>query len=58
MSISDVFKGQSGVSLTGRLEAGLVVREDRVLCSPLNEICYVKGVLVEQLDGQTGRADF
>jgi len=56
MSISDVFKGQSGVSLTGRLEAGLVVREDRVLCSPLNEICYVKGVLVEQLDGQTGYA--
>lgn len=55
MSVSDVFKGQSGVSLAGRVEAGLVVKEDRVLCSPLNELCTVKGVLVEQLDGQTGK---
>jgi len=38
MSISDVYRGQSGLSLAGRVESGFVVREDRVLCSPLNEV--------------------
>lgn len=56
MSISDVFKGQSGLSVCGRVEAGFVMKEDRILCSPLNQICNVKAVLVEQLDGQSGYA--
>ena len=55
MSISDVFKGlATGFSVAGRVEAGFVMREDRVLCSPLNQICSVRGVLVEQADSQTG----
>jgi len=56
MSISDVFKGQSGLSVNGRVEAGFVMKDDRVLCLPLNQICSVKAVLVEQIHGQTGYA--
>jgi translation elongation factor EF-1alpha len=55
MSISDVFKSlATGFSVAGRVEAGFVMREDRVLCQPLNQLCTVKGVLVEQADSQTG----
>jgi selenocysteine-specific translation elongation factor len=55
MSISDVFKGQAtGFSVCGRVESGCIMREDRVLCSPLNQICSVRGVLVDQGDSQTG----
>ena len=38
MSISDVFKGQSGLSVNGRVEAGFVMKDDRVLCLPLNQV--------------------
>jgi len=56
MSISDVFKGQSGVSVAGRVESGCVLKEDRLLCTPINEVCVVKNVLIEQMDGQVGFA--
>ena len=38
MSVSDVFKGQSGVSVIGRVESGCIIKEDRLLCSPINEV--------------------
>jgi len=57
MSISDVFKGQSsGISVVGRVESGSVMKEDRLLATPTNDICQVKSVLVEQMDGQIGYA--
>jgi elongation factor 1 alpha-like protein len=57
MSISDIFKGQSaGVSVVGRVESGCVLKEDRLLCTPINEVCVVKSVLVEQMDGHMGYA--
>ena len=56
MSISDVFKGQSsGISVVGRVESGSVMKEDRLLATPTNDICQVKSVLVEQMDGQIGK---
>jgi len=56
MSVSDVFKGQSGVSVVGRVESGCIIKEDKLLCSPINEVCVAKTVLVEGLDGQIGYA--
>jgi len=58
LSVSDIFRAQSGsgFSAAGRVEAGVVMKDDRVLISPLNEICTVKSVLVEQMDSLTGFA--
>merc|ERR1719186_431908 len=58
MSVSDIFRAQSGsgFSVAGRVEGGVVMKDDRVLISPLNEVCTVKSVLVEQMDGLTGFA--
>merc|ERR1719186_1453785 len=58
LSVSDIFRAQSGsgFSVAGRVEAGVVMKDDRVLISPLNEVCTVKSVLVEQMDGLTGFA--
>eukprot|EP00092_Neocalanus_flemingeri_P029016 GFUD01031501.1.p1 GENE.GFUD01031501.1~~GFUD01031501.1.p1 ORF type:complete len:732 (+),score=222.72 GFUD01031501.1:75-2270(+) len=58
LSISDIFRAQSGsgFSVAGRVEAGVVMKDDRVLISPLNEVCTVKSVLVEQVDSLTGFA--
>jgi len=57
LSISDIFKGQSaGFSVTGRVESGFVTKDDKVLISPLNEVCSVKNVLVDQVPGWTGFA--
>eukprot|EP00090_Calanus_glacialis_P037688 TRINITY_DN6513_c0_g1_i1.p1 TRINITY_DN6513_c0_g1~~TRINITY_DN6513_c0_g1_i1.p1 ORF type:complete len:727 (-),score=240.56 TRINITY_DN6513_c0_g1_i1:146-2326(-) len=58
LSVSDIFRAQSGsgFSVAGRVEAGVVMKDDRVLISPLNEICTVKSVLVEQMDSLTGFA--
>ena len=43
-------------SVAGRVEAGLVMKDDRLLVSPLSELCTVKSVLVEGTDGQTAFA--
>jgi len=58
MSVSDIFRAQSGsgFSAAGRVEAGVVMKDDKVLISPLNEICTVKSVVVEQVDSLTGFA--
>jgi len=57
LSISDIFKGQSsGFSVTGRVESGYVTKDDKVLISPLNEVCIVKNVLVDQVAGWAGFA--
>lgn len=57
LSVADIFKSQAaGFSVTGRVEAGFVTNNDRVLISPLNEICTVKSVLVDQVAGWTGFA--
>jgi len=58
MSLSDIFRAQSGsgFSVSGRVEAGVVMKDDKVLISPLNEVCTVKSVLVEQVDSLTGFA--
>lgn len=46
LAISDIFRAQtgSGWSVAGRVEAGLVMKEDKVMVSPLLEVCTVKNV--------------
>lgn len=46
LAISDVFRAQtgSGFSVAGRVEAGVVMKDDKVLLCPLNEIGTVKSV--------------
>ena len=46
LAISDIFRAQtgSGWSVAGRVEAGLVMKEDRLMVSPLLELCTVKSV--------------
>lgn len=46
LAISDIFRAQtgSGWSVAGRVEAGLVMKEDKVMVSPLLEVCTVKSV--------------
>lgn len=46
LSISDIFRAQSGSgwSVAGRVEAGLVMKEDRLMVSPLLEVATVKSV--------------
>lgn len=57
LSIADIYKGQAaGFSVAGRLESGFLTMGDKVLISPLNEICTVKSVLVDQVAGWTGFA--
>ena len=53
LAISDIFRAQtgSGFSVSGRVEAGVVMKDDKVLVSPLNEIGTVKSV-----DGEHGFA--
>lgn len=56
MSISDVFKPQSsGFCVAGRIEAGFVLKDDKVLLMPLAETAVVKSVLVEDA-ASTGSA--
>ncbi len=46
LSISDIFKAQatSGLTIAGRVEAGYVQKDDKVLILPLNEIVTVRSV--------------
>lgn len=46
LAISDVFRAQtgSGFSVAGRVEAGVVMKDDKVLLCPLNEVGTVKSV--------------
>ena len=53
LAISDIFRALtgSGFSVSGRVEAGVVMKDDKVLISPLNEVATVKSV-----DNITGKA--
>jgi len=46
LAISDIFRALtgSGFSVSGRVEAGVVMKDDKVLISPLNEVATVKSV--------------
>lgn len=50
MSISDIFKPISltGFCCGGRIEAGFVQKEDKVLVQPLNELATVKNVVNDE----------
>ena len=57
LSIADIFKGQAaGFSVAGRVEAGFVTKDDKVLISPLNEVGVVKSVVVDCVAGWQGFA--
>lgn len=50
MFISDIYKGQaSGICCAGRVEAGLVLKEDKILIMPLQEVATVKSVQQDEL---------
>lgn len=52
LAISDIFRAQTGgFSVSGRVEAGVVMKDDKLLVSPLNEVGIVKSV-----DGDHGFA--
>eukprot|EP00096_Caligus_rogercresseyi_P016218 TRINITY_DN879_c0_g1_i2.p1 TRINITY_DN879_c0_g1~~TRINITY_DN879_c0_g1_i2.p1 ORF type:complete len:442 (+),score=83.67 TRINITY_DN879_c0_g1_i2:267-1592(+) len=46
LSINDVFKAEqsSGISLSGRVESGYVLKDDRVLLNPSSELGTVKNI--------------
>jgi len=47
LCISDIYKAQAlGVTIGGKIEAGIVSVGDKLLLMPLNEICVVKGIRV------------
>ena len=50
MLISDVYKPQqSGLCVSGRIEAGFAQKDDKVLLSPSNELATVRGILIDDL---------
>ena len=53
MAASDVFKPNtgSGIAVAGRIESGFVMKEDKVLVQPINEIAVVKSI--EHAEGST-----
>ena len=46
LAIADIFRAQtgSGFSVSGRVEAGVIMKDDKVLITPLNEVAVVKSV--------------
>lgn len=44
MCLGDTFRGQQGLHISGRIEAGIVAQGDHVLVAPAGEVCVVKGV--------------
>lgn len=54
LSISDIFKGTgSGFCISGRIEAGVVCVNDRVLVCPSKEQAVVKNIAIDELQYQT-----
>lgn len=54
MSISDIFKGTgSGFCISGRIEAGVVCVNDRVLVCPSKEQAVVKNITIDELQYTT-----
>lgn len=48
LSVTDVFKGISGLSVTGRIETGVLRRNDSVLVCPIKEQATVKQINVDE----------
>ena len=49
MSISDVFKGMvAGVSVSGRIDAGMIKLGDKVICMPSGETGSIKSITIEE----------
>jgi len=46
LCISDLYKAQLGLTAAGRIEAGIVSRDDKLLISPLNEVCTVTRIRI------------
>lgn len=48
LSVTDVFKGISGLSVTGRIETGVLRRNDTILVCPIKEQATVKQINVDE----------
>lgn len=48
MSVTDVFKGISGLSVTGRIETGVLRRNDTILVCPMREQATIKQINVDE----------
>lgn len=48
MSVTDIFKGISGLCVTGRIETGILRRNDTVLVCPIKEQATVKQIMIEE----------
>lgn len=48
MSVTDIFKGISGLSVTGRIETGVLRRNDTVLVCPIKEQATIKQINVDE----------
>lgn len=47
LSVTDIFKGISGLSVTGRIETGVLRRNDTVLVCPIKEQATVKQINID-----------
>lgn len=48
MSVTDVFKGMSGLTVSGRIETGVLRRNDTILVCPIKEQATVKQITVDE----------
>lgn len=56
LSISDIFKGGSGVSISGRIASGHICINDKILICPTKEQAIVKSIAIDDLPVQTAFA--
>lgn len=48
MSVTDIFKGISGLCVTGRIETGILRRNDTILVCPIKEQATVKQINIDE----------
>lgn len=48
LSVTDIFKGISGLSVTGRIETGVLRRNDTILVCPMKEQATVKQINIDE----------
>lgn len=48
MSVTDIFKGISGLSVTGRIETGVLRRNETILVCPIKEQATIKQINVDE----------
>lgn len=53
MSVTDVFKGISGLCVTGRIETGVLQKNDTVLVCPIKEQANVKQINIDETNSTT-----